>query len=92
MPPKQVSQKARAKFEENHLKNWQSKVTHGYKHRLISENPKVDEKLSTGWLQKSNLSSHMEGYILAIDEQEIVTKDTLKRREKDEVKKRVLTM
>ena len=32
----------------------------------------------------------MEGYILAIDEQEIITKDTLKRREKDEVKKRVM--
>ena len=48
MPPKQVSQKIRAKLKENHLKNWQSKVTHRYNHRLISENPKVDEKLSAG--------------------------------------------
>ena len=62
MPLKQVSQKIRAKLKENHLKNWQSKVTHGYNHRLISENPKVDEKLSTGWLQKSNLSSHKDTY------------------------------
>ena len=27
MPPKQVSQKVRAKLKENHLKNWQSKDT-----------------------------------------------------------------
>ena len=46
------------------------------------ENPGLDYSLSTAWLKKSSFSSCKEGYILAIDEQEIARKATAIRKEK----------
>ena len=87
---KQLSQKVRNKLKEDHLNKWQSKVTHGYSKRVVSENTDLDYSLSNAWLKKSSLSSHMEGYILAIEEQEIVTKATAKRREKDPANRSIM--
>ena len=70
-------------LKQDHFNSWQKKVTHGYNQKSIGENPDVDQSLSVAWLRKSNQSSHMEGYLLAVDEQEIVTKATAKRRERD---------
>ena len=84
---KQPSQKMKNQLKQDHFSNWQKKVTHGYNQKSIRENPDIDQSLSVAWFRKSNLSSHMEGYLSAtyniyVDEQEIVTKATAKRREK----------
>ena len=80
---KQLSQKVKNQLKQDHFNSWQKKVTHRYNQKSIRENSDVDQSLSVAWLRKSNLSSHMEGYLLAVDEQEIVTKATAKRRERD---------
>ena len=85
---KQLSQRVKTQLKEDHFKNWQTKVTHGYNQSLIRKNPDIDNTLSNTWLTKSNLSSHIEGYLFAIDEQEVATKETIKRREKDPAKRR----
>ena len=73
----------------NQLKQDQNqKVTHGYNQKSIRENPDLDQLQSVAWLRKLNLSSHMKGYLLAMNEQEIVTKTTAKRRGKDPTKRR----
>ena len=83
---KRLSQKVTNQLKQDHFKNWQKKVTHGYNQKSIRENPDVDQLLSVAWLRKSNLTSHMEGYLSEVDEQEIVTKATAKRRGKDPTK------
>ena len=42
----------------------------------------MDNKATNQWL-KSNMSSHAEGYIMALQEQEINTRDSLKRKKKE---------
>ena len=85
---KQLNQKVKMQLREDHLNDWQTKVTHGYNQTSIRENPDIDQTLSKAWLKKSNLTSHIEGYLFAIDEQEVATKETIKRREKDAAKRR----
>ena len=64
-------------------KAWKQKVTHGYMQSKLEEMEEIDMKETNNWLQL-RLTSHMEGYINAIQEQELDTKETRKRREKDQ--------
>ena len=50
----------------------------------FKEKGDMNEKKSFEWLKEGTLSGHMEGYLCAIEEQEIETKSLQKSREKDE--------
>ena len=60
---------------------WKRKVTHGYLQKTLSEDETINMKKTNKWLNL-HLPAHTEGYITAIQEQELDTKETRKRREK----------
>ena len=62
-------------------------MTHGYNRKIVKEDPKVSQSLSVKWIHNSTLTSHMEAYMFTIEEQNIVTKATKKRREPDVTKR-----
>ena len=66
---------------------WKRKVTHGYLQKTLSEDETIDMKKTNKWLNL-HLPAHTEGYITAIQEQELDTKETRKRREKHPEKKK----
>ena len=68
-------------------KKWKEKTTHGYLQRQTQEDNCIDQKATQKWL-KLRLTSHVEGFVMAVQEQEIDTKETRKRREKNPEKKR----
>ena len=90
LAPKQVGQEIRKALRSNHEKNWTDKVTHGYNTKIVKEDSKVNQSLSVKWIYNSTLTSHMEAYMFAIEEQEIVTKATKKRRELDITNRRTM--
>ena len=73
-------------IKKEHFDLWQNKVTHRYLRKKILENEDVNVQTTNQWL-KSNMSSHVEGYITATQEQELNTKDAMKRKEKNLEKK-----
>ena len=83
--PKAVTTEVRKKMKENHAeahrnKNKNKKLQHGYVERIQQSNTDINQELTNGWL-RSNIPSHNEGYIMAIQEQEIRTRDLQKKRE-----------
>ena len=54
----------------------------GYLKRMLEQDTFVDKKRTNGWLNLK-LTSHVEGYIAAMQKQELNTKETQKRREKN---------
>ena len=73
-------------IRKEHYNSWTENVTHGFLQKKLTEDTSVDNKATNQWL-KSNMSSHVEGYILALQEQEINIRDSLKRKEKNLKKK-----
>ena len=67
-------------IRKEHYSSWIEKVTHGFLQKKLTEDTSVDNKATNQWL-KSNMSSHVEVYIMALQEQEINTRDSLKRKE-----------
>ena len=67
------------RIRKEHEKTWKEKTTHGYLQRQIDQDETADQKATAKWLQL-RLSSHVEGYIMAVQEQEIDTRETRKRR------------
>ena len=57
------------------------KLMHGYLQKTLSEDETIDIKKTNKWLNL-HLPAHTGGYITAIQEQELETKETRKRREK----------
>ena len=78
-----VKERTRKEREER----WKRKVTHGYLQKTLSEDKTIDIKKTNKWLNL-HLPAHTEGYIAAIQEQELDTKETRKRREKHLEKKK----
>ena len=60
---------------------------HGYLQKTLSEDETIDLKKTSKWLNL-HLPAHTERYITAIEEQELDTKETRKRREKHPGKKK----
>ena len=71
---------------KEHEKNWKGKVTHGYLAKKLEEDETVDISKTNKWM-KLRLTEHVEGFITAAQEQELSTKETQKRREKDPEKR-----
>ena len=78
---------AAEKMKKEHESIWTEKVTHGYLQNKLNNNEFIDMKTTNKWLDL-RLTSHLEGYTVAIMEQKINTKETMKRKEKDLDKKR----
>ena len=73
-------------IKRSHEKAWKSKVTHGYYLSQIEKEDDISKVETNAWLKK-RLTSHVEGFIGAIQEQELNTRDVQKRREKDQTKR-----
>ena len=71
---------------KEHEQRWKAKVTHGYLQKKLEQDEFVNMNKTNKWLNQK-LSSHVEGFVAAIQEQELDTKDTRKRREKKQERK-----
>ena len=83
-----ITSKRFTKADTNfHHEKFTSKVMHGYFNRTIEKDQKIDHKTSKSWTKNRKLTSHFEGYIAAIQEQEIPTKYLINKRARDAGKK-----
>ena len=62
-------------IKRSHEKAWKSKVTHGYYLSQIEKEDEISKVETNAWL-KQRLTSHVEGFICAIQEQELNGKST----------------
>ena len=62
-----------------HHNKFTSKVLHGYFNGTIEKDQKIDQKTSKSWTKIRKLTSHFEGYIATIKEQEIPAKYLIKK-------------
>ena len=61
---------------------WKGKPLHGYLPTQTEKDEEIDDKATAEWMN-TGLSSYVEGYTAALQEQEIATRATVKRRRKD---------
>ena len=71
------------KVKENHLQTWKEKPQHGYLMRTREDLTQKNETASNAWMKRSTFSSHVEGYLCAIQEEEIFTNALKSRGVKD---------
>ena len=76
------SSNVKERKRKEHKDRWTGKVTHGYLQRRIEADQNIDREKTNQWLNL-RFTSHIEGYVSAIQEQEIETKETRKRKEKN---------
>ena len=82
--PKIASKNIKMKIKNDHLNNWTNKNQHGFLFKTRAERINdTDQDKTNYWLTKANNSSHVEGYICAIQEEEINTRGLQKRRAKE---------
>ena len=86
MKENKVNINMKEEIKKEHEKAWKDKVTHGHYQGEIEKDNEINENDTNAWL-KQRLSSHLEGFICAIQEQELNTRDVQRRREKDQVKR-----
>ena len=81
---KSVSKHMKEKLKENHLQAWIEKPQHGYLMRTRKDVEAINETATNAWLKKSTFSSHVEGYLCAVQEEEIFTNALKTKRLKEE--------
>ena len=86
--PRQITSCVGAKLQATRIYGWKRKSTHGYFPSRMPED--TDAEMSWSWLQSGTLTSQVESYVITMQDQEIYTRETRKRHEKDPVKKRQL--
>ena len=62
-----------------HKKEWIGKVTHGYHQSQIEGQEEIDPEQTNNWLNLC-LTSHLDGFVCAMQEQEIDMKSLRKTR------------
>ena len=72
-----------------HKNVWKEKDAHGYHQQQIEERENIDTSKTKNWMN-NRFTSHIEGYICAMQEQEINTRSLRKSREEDQEKKRTM--
>ena len=82
--PQKTSAEVRDSLKLEHAKAWKEKAQHGFLFRKQEAQPEFDKELSNAWLKDRFMTSHIEGYICAIQEQEIRTRLLIKKRENAE--------
>ena len=80
---KKIAKQVKDKMKENHLQAWKEKPQHGYLMRTREDLTQKNEKASNAWMKRSTFSSHVEGYLCAIQEEEIFTNALKLKRVKD---------
>ncbi len=83
--PRIASKNIKKKIKDDHLKSWTGKAQHGFLFKTRERITDIDQDKTNYWLTKSSTTSHVEGYICAIQEEEINTRGLQKRREKNDV-------
>ena len=78
---KKVSAAVKSQLKTNHTARSKSMAQHGLVKRKQCEVEDHDEQLTNCWLNEHNIPGHIEGYIFAIQEQEINTRALQKSRE-----------
>lgn len=77
IPPYSTSDPAtrsvKSRLQAAHVEAWGKKPMHGYLNRKMSA-LSIDLKSSHSWTNSTKLTSHIEGYLCAIQEQEIETR------------------
>ena len=76
-----ISQATKDSIKKQHMNTYQAKEQHGYVHRKQVNVEGYNKQLTNSWLTKTNTISHTEGYILAMQEQEINTRALKAKRE-----------
>ena len=77
-------------IKKEHCSVGKEKVTHRFFQKKLSNGTCVDMKATNQWLM-SNMSSHVEGYLMSMQEQKINTKDALKGKEKYPEEKQIMS-
>ena len=72
--PKTVSTRAKQCLKDLHEEYWLKKKQHGYLFTKRKSVPNVNNDLTNAWNKNSNFSSHVQGYICAIQEEEVNTR------------------
>ena len=80
---KTTSDKIKQRLCESNKEKWLKKPQHGYLHSKTYKNENINHKASNLWIKEGKFSSHVEGFLFAIQEQEIDTKGLQKMREKN---------
>ena len=80
---KKIVKQVKDKMKENHLQAWKEKPQHGHLMRTREDLTQKNETASNAWMKRSTFSSHVEGYLCAIQEEEIFTNALKSRRVKD---------
>ena len=83
----QQSSNVKKGTRKEHEEKWSDKQTHGYLQKTLSRDDTIDMKKTNKWLNL-RLFAHAEGYLSAIQEQELDVKETRKRQEKNQQKKK----
>ena len=82
---KKVAKQVKERIKDNHLQAWIKKPQHGYLMRTRLQITDKNESASNTWMKKSTFSSHVEGYLCAIQEEEIFTNALKSKRLKGDV-------
>ena len=78
--PRDLARAVRSALKKENAKAWTELPQHGFVQRKQTEQAEYDSKLANKWLSKPSMTSHVEGYIFAMQEQEIRTKSLDKKR------------
>ena len=60
----------KGQIQRQHLEQWKQKPLHSYLFRRTEEQEEIDQRATTEWMN-TGISSHLEGYATALQEQEI---------------------
>ena len=77
-----MSDMVKAQLKIRHLKMWKGKPLLGYLPTKIEKYEEIDDRATAEWMNMG-LSSHVEGYPAALQEQQIGTRATIRRTMKD---------
>ena len=81
-PGEVTSDTMKAQLKRRHLEMWKGKPLHGYLPTKAEKDEEIDDRTTAEWINMG-LLSHVEGYTAALQEEEIATRATIKRRTKD---------
>ena len=76
-----ISSEIKNTIKKKHREAFEEKSQHGFVHRQQESINDYNKTLTTKWLNHQDMISHTEGYIFAIQEQEINTKALMAKRE-----------
>ena len=81
--PKEISKKFYQKEQEQLIEKYKNKKMHGYFYKKLTSDESIDTSSSNSRSISSNITSHFEGYLGAIQDQEIPTKFLINKRQQD---------